>query len=220
MSTNVKDAPRSSGIPPIDAGTYPARCTAVIDLGLQKTSYQGQEKETPQILLIFEFPTEIIDIDGEQKPRWMSKRYTFSVSERANLRKDLKSWRGRDFTDQELRDFDIKNVINAPCMITTTLAERDNRTYANITAIGKLMKGVDVPDVKDRMHFDLDVPDTWLCFPKLPEWIQATINESITLKNRGVQISKDGKAFSVGTKPEAADGFAEVDFDDSDDLPF
>jgi hypothetical protein len=101
-------------------------------------------------------------------------------------------------------------------MITVTNTTKNDKTYADIGAIGKLMKGAQVADVREQYHFDMDDAETWDCFPKLPEWIQAVINESLTLKERGVQISKEGSAFQVGTNTSG--DFAEVD--DDGDLPF
>jgi hypothetical protein len=207
----------------MEPGTYMARCTAVIDLGIQRTEYNGEIKEQPKILLIFEFPDEFIERDGEQLPRWMSNIYTFSAHEKSTLRQTLKSWRGRDFTDEELKDFDIKNVLNAPCMITVTHTVKGDKTYANIGAVGKLMKGAQVADVREQYYFNIDDNETWAIFPDLPEWIQAKINESLTFKNKGIQLSKEGKVFHTG-KPapqdmaQNAEDFAEID--DDGDLPF
>lgn len=220
MSTNIKDAKSVSSIAPMEAGTYAARCCGVIDLGLQKTSFEGVEKETMQILVIFEFPEETIEIDGEQKPRWMSNFYTLSVHEKSRLRKDLKSWRGKDFTEQELQDFDIANVLNAPCMVTIAQTSKNGVTYSNITGIGKLVKGMQVGELSKKLHFDMDSQDTWSCFAELPEWIQRKINDSLTLKNQGIQISKEGQVFNIGKQDDKQ--FLPVDdgLVDDEDLPF
>lgn len=219
MSTNIKDC-KQPGLPPMEAGTYFARCCGVIDLGEQLTSFEGKSKETKQLLLMFEFPSETIERDGEKKPRWMSQIYTMSVHEKSRLRQALKSWRGRDFTDQELEDFDVVKVLNAPCTITVSHTEKGGNTYANIATIGKIMKGVEVPDAISQYHFDIDEPETWKCFQDLPEWVQAKINGSLTLKIKGVQISKVGEIFDVGTPPKTGAGdFTTLD-DDDEDLPF
>lgn len=218
MSTNIKNAKNNSTITPIEAGTYTARCCAVIDLGLQKTMYQGAERETLQILIIFEVPDETIEIDGEQKPRWISNIYTFSIHEKSRLRKDLKGWRGRDFTENELQDFDIANIINAPCMVTISQTTKNGKIYSNIASIGKLVKGLQVGQLSKQFHFDIDNTDTWTCFPELPEWIQCKINDSLTLKNRGVQISKEGAVFNIG-KLSQEPNFIESELD-AEELPF
>jgi len=226
MGTNIGSWKRPSA-PAMDAGTYSARCCAVIEIGIQKTSWQGQEKEQPQILLIFEFPTETIEIDGEQKPRWMSQIYTKSINEKSKLRKTLAAWRGRDFNNEELCDFDIAKVLNVACTITISHTEKEGNTYANIASIGKMMKGVPEPaNVLKQFHFDIDDDGTWGCFADLPEWIQAKINQSEELKFRGIQLDKEGNRIQVASSKSADNGsqiapsdFEELDRDDSS-LPF
>jgi hypothetical protein len=84
---------------PCPAGTYPARCILVADLGTQETDYQGETKHAHKVLLQFEIcDDEIRRDDGEAFI--LSKRYTASLHEKASLRKDLASWRGRDFTPE------------------------------------------------------------------------------------------------------------------------
>ena len=228
MGTNIGKW-RKPSAPPLDAGTYTARCTGVIDIGWQITSYKGQEKEQPQIILIFEFPTETIEVDGELKPRWMSQIYTKSTYEKAKLRQHLKAWRGQDFTKEELEDFDIARVLNVPCTITVSHTEKDGNIYANIESIGKKMKDVPMPaDVIRQFHFDIDNAETWGCFPDLPEWIQAKINGSEDFKLRGVQIDKNGNRVEVASgksadngsqiNNEVIDGYEVID--DDLDLPF
>lgn len=208
MSTNIKDAKSVSNIPPMESGTYAAVGKAVIDLGLQETTFEGKARETNQILIMWEFPDELIELEGEMKPRTMFQTYTMSTHEKAKLRKTLQSWRGRDFTEQELRDFDIANVIGAPCMITVTQTEKNGNTYANVSAVGKIMRGVSVQLTTDGWHFDIDNQDTWAIFPILPEWIQKKINSSLTLRQKGLQIDRNGQLVNMGNAMP------------QDDLPF
>jgi len=198
----------------MEAATYLARCTGVIDRGNQVDSYEGKEKIAPKILLIFEFPTECAEINGELKPRWMTQIFTKSTHEKSKLRAVLKAWRGKDFTPDELELFELANVLNAPCAISISHAERNGNIYGNISSIGAMVKGTPPPqDVVRKYHFDIDDPETWACFTDLPEWIQAKINASETLKTRGIQINKQGEAVDVATKPT-------VDIEDEEDLPF
>ena len=58
--------------PPMSAGTYPAVCSDVIGIGTQSTEYNGEHTTQNQLILLFDFPTETIKIDGQQKPRCLS----------------------------------------------------------------------------------------------------------------------------------------------------
>ena len=225
MGTNIGGWKPPSA-PPMEAGTYVARCTGVIDLGVQKTTWEGKERLTPQILLIFEFPTELIEYDGEKRPRWISQKYTKSIDPKAKLRHHLQAWRGCDFTDQEMHDFDIARVLNAACTIVVSHTEKNGNYYANISSIGQMMKGIPTPaDVVKQFHFDIDDEGTWACFADLPEWIQALINGSETFREAGIQISKDGKRVDVASSKTAETGnqipasYDELDMDDGE-LPF
>lgn len=128
--------------PPI--GTHVARCVKLIDIGTQKGEYQGKATMKRQVIIGFELPNELMT-EGEYsgKPFSVSKFYTASLGEKANLRKDLANWRGRDFTEEELAGFDSKNILGKPCMLSLTTNDKGK---VRITGIMALPKGTPVPD--------------------------------------------------------------------------
>lgn len=139
--------------PPI--GTHVARCVKMIDIGTQKGEYQGKATFKRQIIVGWELPNELMT-EGEYagKPFTVSKFYTASLSEKANLRKDLANWRGRDFTEQELAGFDAKNIVGKPCMVSITLNEKGN---ARVTGVMALPKGTSVPEqINPTLYLSLD----------------------------------------------------------------
>jgi hypothetical protein len=75
-------------------------------------------------------------------PHVVSKKYTMSLNEKANLRKDLQSWRGRTFAPEELEGFDITKLMGANCMIQIIHTHADNKIYANVASITPLYKGI------------------------------------------------------------------------------
>jgi len=125
----------------IPAGTYIARSYRAVDIGTQHSEYNGEPQVKNQFILFWELPTEMIDIDGEQKPRSISKFYTNSLHEKANLRHDLVSWRGKEFTEQELKDFDLNNILGKPCLLTV-ITKNDK---AKVQAVTGLPKGTKCP---------------------------------------------------------------------------
>uniref|UniRef100_A0A6M3LET5 Uncharacterized protein n=1 Tax=viral metagenome TaxID=1070528 RepID=A0A6M3LET5_9ZZZZ len=163
---------------PIPAGMHHAICYSVYDLGHQ---YSEQfDKSSHKCVIIWELPDERIQIekDGETKdlPKITSKQYTLSLHEKANLRKDLESWRGKVFTEAELAGFDIHNLIGINCMLQIIHKQRDGKTYANISAIVPLMKGMakkapENPTVVYALS-DGEPPET------TPKWIVETIRQS------------------------------------------
>jgi len=136
-------------LPLPEAGTTQAVCCAVWDLGLQKTTYMGSEKIQHKIIVAWEITEKINAPDSEYhgKPYMLNKKYTLSLSEKANLRKDLESWRGKQFTAEELQNgFDMEKIYGANCLVGIKHeADRTDpsKIYANISAILPLPKGME-----------------------------------------------------------------------------
>lgn len=195
---------KTSNIPILEAGTYPARCIGIIDTGEQWNEMAGKSRR--EILFLFELPTELVEIDGEQKPRYMSQTYTMSMNEKAKMRIALETWRGKAFTEEELRGFDLTSVVDKPCMLTVVQKQSKNgKTYANISGIAKLIKGMTIPDAMSTLTvFDLDAPDALEKLETLPEWIQNKIKQSETYKEKIAGATE-------------AQGFMDIN---PDDLPF
>ena len=156
----------------------------VVDLGIQHNDFNNKDQE--KVRLIFELPTERVQVDGEDKPRWLSKPYTASLHEKSTLRHDLDAWRGKPFTQEELAGFNLANVINAPCLLTVVNQEGKNGgTYAKIAGISKPMKGMEVPPLENEtIQFDMDAEDAEETLKKLPTWMQEEIQKSVTWKAR------------------------------------
>ena len=70
--------------PPVGPGVYIAICIGVVDLGEQ---YSEKFKNyANKVKFIWELVGETIEVDGEQKPRQLSKEFTFSTSKKGSLR--------------------------------------------------------------------------------------------------------------------------------------
>lgn len=185
MALIAREKSSGGNYAPIEAGTYPARCCGVVDLGLQHVEYQGQQKDQEKVLLMFELPTERMEVNGEDKPRWQSIKYTMSLNEKAGLRKALDAWRGKPMTAEELQGFNVGNLLNAPCMLTIVQKEGKNGTYTTISGISKPMKGIPIPELENEpILFDMESNDAEEMFQKLPEWVQKIVEESVTWKER------------------------------------
>ena len=129
---------------PAPAGVHQAVCVDVVDLGVLDVTWQGVSKKQHKVNVAWQ-----INEDREDgKPYLVFKRYTLSLHEKAGLRKDLESWRGRKFTDEEGRGFDIEKLIGVNCLLNVTHNQVGDRTYANVVSIMPLAKGM--PQIQGR----------------------------------------------------------------------
>lgn len=172
----------------VPAGVHLARCYRIIDLGTQKTTYMGQSKMSPKVLFQFEVHTENEDgtplLTQDGKPLSISKQYTLSLGENAIMRRDLQSWRGKGFTPEELKMFELENVLGQWCMINVVHTSKDGKTYANVdnitpvpAAIKKngLPEGANPPALFSIRSADMAMFDTFSDYIKdkirsAPEW--------------------------------------------------
>lgn len=190
---------------PMPSGNHVAICNMVVDLGKQRTEYQGEAKVQHKVWIRWETPEERLewtDRDGkpQEGPRVIGKVYTLSLHENAALRGDLENWRGKAFTEEERKGFDVSKLLGAPCMVNVVHAEKNGKTYANVSGLGKLPKGV-TPPVSEigLLLYDDEHSGN---YDKLPEWLQKKIDSQVREETRQLV---------------AAGGFAdELD----DDIPF
>lgn len=139
---------------PLAEGTHIGRCVRVIDLGLQPGSAQYPDAKH-KVLFVWEVPGETVNIDGEDKPSLLMARYTSSLHKKSRLRADLESWRGRAFTDVELKGFSLKAVLDAPCMLA--VVHTPDGRYANVRSVSKMPKGVPAPPrMSDLLYYEVE----------------------------------------------------------------
>jgi len=159
----------------VPSGTHIARCYEMIHIGTVTWEYLGEVKETDKVRITFELPGEMRKFNEEEmQPMVISKEYTLSMHEKANLRKDLESWRGKSFTEAEARDFDILKLIGVPCSLGVIHRENKNgNVYANISSLSGLPKGVDAPS-QINPNSILDYNENWSSekFETLPDFIK------------------------------------------------
>lgn len=191
-------------------GTHVARCVELIDIGTHEGEYQGTKTIRNQVIVRWELPNETIEIEGEPQPMLVSKFYTNSLSEKANLRADLTAWRGKAFTPEELMKFDLQNILSKPCLLTIV---HNDKKKAKIEAVSGLPKGMTCPPaVNDSSAFwieEWDGADDDPMFSELPKGFQKLIKES--QEYHDMMTNEAPPVTSGGTKHVD-------DFDD--DIPF
>lgn len=163
------------------AGTHVARCIRLIDIGTQFGEFQGKPNALRKVVVTWELPNELMtEGDFAGKPFLVNKWYTASLGEKANLRKDLVNWRGREFTDDELKGFEAKKILGTTCMLSLT---PNDKGKVRVTGVMKLPKGSEAPpQINPSLYFSLEreefnqatfdaLSDYWKTeIKKSPEW--------------------------------------------------
>jgi hypothetical protein len=134
----------------VEPGTYVARCYSMIEIGTIETEYKGTKKKQHKASVTWELPTETAIFHEEKGPEpfVVSKKYTLSMYKDANLRKDLESWRGKGYSEDEAKRFDITKLIGQPCLITVIQKQRPDdptKTYTSVENVTKMMKDQECP---------------------------------------------------------------------------
>lgn len=195
------------------AGVFAARCTRIIDLGTVDSEWQGQKKKKHDIVFCWESAELMPDTEGEfaGKPFLVIQRWTASLSDKANMRKALESWRGRKFTPAEIDSFDLKNVLGKACFLNLVHNEKEGKTYSNIASIMPLPAGMSAPQaVGAQVFFSLNPKEDFdqVAYDGLSDYYKKRIAESDEYKARF-----SGKKAGAAAPPAAADI-------DDDDIPF
>lgn len=195
---------------PAPAGVHTGRCYRVIDLGTQSEIYRatGEKKVARKVLIGWELTNE--DADGQPvlhddgKPFVIASRYTLSLHKKAKLRADLEAWRGRQFTDEELRGFDLQKLVGAYCLINVTHSTNNGKVYANVASLTPLPGKMPKPEpVNANQFFNVHEPDMQM-FETFSNGIKDKIRACAEWQKGGPVASADGPSNG----------------DDDDNIPF
>jgi len=196
----------------VSPGCHFAICNMVVDLGIQESTFKGESRSQHKIYIRWEVPDERVTYEKDNQtvegPCSIGAMYTLSLSEKANLRKVLENWRGKPFTPQELRGFDVTTIAGKCCQIMVQHSQGGDKTYANVTGVMGLSKEQQ-PRARQAksevgvLVYSLDDPDSEV-YDRLPKWIREKLENRIA-------------APSAHTASAAAPA-GEPEFDD--DIPF
>lgn len=210
----VARADSGGNFKPVPTGLHLARCYRIIDLGSQKSEYMGVTKLLPKIMIQFEVHSEDDQgnptVTDKGDPMSINKNFTLTLAEKSTLRKDLQTWRGKDFTAEELKGFELKNVLGVWCMLSIIRTTgRDGKEYTNIAAIMPVTpqaRKAGLPEGHNKVQmYSIDEHDNAL-FETLSDNLRAKIMASPEFK-----LKTGGQTQS--TQSQAAD-------DSDDDIPF
>jgi hypothetical protein len=135
-------------VPP--EGLHPAVCCDVVDLGIVDWGFGPQVK----IRVVW----QLEEANSKGKRFVVSAPYTPSLHEKSKLRPILEAWRGKKFTKEEIKKFNIELLLGANCQVMVTHNIKDGGdVYANVQAVvppaknaKKIYVDEDYTRVKDR----------------------------------------------------------------------
>jgi hypothetical protein len=171
----------------VKPGTYMARCFRMIELGTIQEDYMGETKTLQKVMISWELPTEkaIFDQAKGEEPYAVSKTYTLSMNEKANLRKDLESWRGKGFSEDEASKFDLTALLGKSCLLSIIhkpSKSNPGRNYTVISSISPLVKGMECPaQINPTKVLSYD-NFNWELYESLSDFTKDKIKSSIEFK--------------------------------------
>ena len=171
----------SSNFEPCPAGNHVARCYSMVHIGTIDDTYLGEAHTANKVRISFEFPTEkrVFKEENGEQPYALSKEFTLSMHEKSNLRKVLEGWRGRAFSEDEAKAFDITKLLGVPCLVNVIHKEKkDGGVRAEIASISAMPKGFTCPEqINPSVVFTVN-DFNWDVFEVFPEWIKDKIRTS------------------------------------------
>lgn len=168
----------------IDDGAFPARIVQLIDFGRQiETDYKTGEPKTyddgnpmvkRKVWINFEFPTELIEIEGEMKARWLGKEFSISAHEKSAMFSLLKAADPKGTATNKGRN--AAGLLGLPVMVTVGSTSGGKAKVVSVSAVPKGMQvdGLQNPETL----FDLDSDDV-ATFESLPNWMQERIKDGV-----------------------------------------
>lgn len=168
----------------IPTGNYIARCYKMIHIGTVEEVILGDKKILNKVRIGWELPTELRVFNEEkgEQPLVIDKEFTLSLYEKSALRGVIKSWRGKDFTEEEAKCFDITKLLGVQCMINIIHkpSKRDaSKVYEEIAGITAVPKGITVPaQINTTFCLDYDNFDETK-FNSLPDFIKQKMQTSM-----------------------------------------
>jgi hypothetical protein len=160
----------------IEADVYEAVCYVVADIGTEYSELW--DNDSRKVVVIWEIPSQRIEIpERGNLPRVISKRYNISTHKKANLRKDCESWRGRPFTEEEIKAFELKNLLGASCRLNIIQKPKNDGTMKNEVGAVLPLKGKKLVPENPMVLYGIE--ENGLEIPAgLPPWVAEAIKKS------------------------------------------
>jgi hypothetical protein len=199
-----------------EEGRHIFRLRGIIDLGTIKDAKFGNQKREVKALFELVETNHVFDKEKGPQPFQLSKVFTFSMSEKSNMRKTWEQWKGKKYTEEELAKFDIWKWIGFPgeCVVEHKLSKTGNK-YALINNVMPLSEAAKktAPKLRNpKIEFFLEDPETFGAWQLLGKFDKERIGQSNERKL--IKHLLDADAETDTSEPETADA------DQGEDAPY
>jgi len=183
----------------VPAGQHLAVCYRLIDAGTREEQYKDNPPKKRHVLFVYWELPEVKMGDG--RPFTISKKYTLTLNENGTLFKDLKTWRGKSFTQEELKGFDLLNILGVSAQLEV---EHSDEGKARVVSVFKPDGGAKKTNTENEQQaFDIDEyakGDSKMIeiFGSFPEWMQTMIEESFEVSAAMKQPNRSSSTPSGG----------------------
>lgn len=217
---------------PAPGGTFAARCYSMVHIGTIEDNIPGKGiKRVNKVRISWELPTEkkVFKEEFGEQPIVVHKEFNLSMNEKSNLRKFLEAWRGKQFTEDEAKCFDVTKLLGVACLLTIVHKKKADGTgdYADIASVVAVPKQMPVdPQINPTFEFNYSEPFDKAKFDSLPEWLRKKMIVSDEYKqatHAATPLTKEQEDALMGAEHEkqilseqSEKGIGVV----NDDLPF
>lgn len=182
IEIHAEEAPNFS---PAPAGIHIARCVTFIQLGTQKTEFEGKPgKDRQKIVLGFEIPGE--------PSYYIQNTYSLVLGETSTLSIHLEGWLGEKVN----KDFNLLTLLGKPCQVEiehNPSTKDATKTTPKLIRILALEEAQECPPQINPYKVLLFKKWNQDVFDSLSDWMQKTIEASPEFKSMGLPMAAGNK---------------------------
>jgi len=174
---------------PAPAGTHVARCVTFIQLGTQKTEFNGiPGRDRMKIVIGWELPEELT-VFNEQKgeqPYCIQNVYNFVLGEKSTYKIHFEGWTGGRIN----RDFNPLSMVGKSCLLTIVHNPKKSdpsQITAKVAGIAALTKSQVCPAQLSKTKVLVFARWKEELFNNQPDWIKKAIEASPEYKSPPVE---------------------------------
>jgi hypothetical protein len=210
----------------VPVGTHLGRCYRIIDLGTQKSTFDGNVKFLRKIRVYWELHGE--DDQGQPlltekgEPLSIQRDYTLSFVDNATLRKEVENWFAEKIPAEDAHRYDLKKILDKWGMVNVIHNTTNGKLYSNVKSVSPVPNMISkhgLPEGHNPVQmFRLAAPNLEL-FETFPRGLKSKI--FMSPEGQAMKKKHNLPDVPVYTNDKPAPAKQASGFDDmEDDIPF